>query len=606
MKQKRYQLLGAILFIFVLFAPFSSNNIYAASRFSLANKNALTNVLFTNHNYTLRVHNQSVYFYSSHPRLVEINKKTGKLLVKEPGNVTIFARRRSTNQLVCKKTFCIKRRSDYLTSIKKTITLVTGQNKTLSVRKSPKNSTDVIYFRSSNPKVATVNSSTGKIHALHAGQTTITAYSMPNSQTSYNSSANRRLCIQVKVYSAIISAKQTTLSELEIGFQETPSTIRSTDFTVFNAYRSYVRVSSATKQGNKVILSLNRNLMDGKVYTIQYKDSRYNFTACDGIIHKFEFLNKQIPIQSETSIVACAYDKNGIQLGEYEYGNSYSGITFTVSSPYMQKNKKIKFTSPRGTALARIYYRMPGTNKIIADSGNVTISAFDPEMESAEYKCNITNSTDFIFKNDTVIHNTIPSNGTNYYAHIHITTSSNKEISDYSKYTLSSANTNILVLQNYTLSNSEKYVGLIPVKVGSTYIYLKDINGYTVASFPVTVNAPSVLTSVSLSKNAVPLVNTMSNGTETITITVKDQYGNSMNDSFSSESYLECISAPTYYVSVADVNNNPSIYYSYNFPEITFNNYDIAPGTYTYKVYVGEKYSTVTVIVTGLSPSQRP
>lgn len=595
-----------MLFIFIVVAPYFYTSICAASKFTLSNGKPLSNVLYTNHTYTLKVRNQNVYFYSNHSNIAEISKQTGKLLVKEPGKVTITARRKTTSQIVCKETFTVRRRSDYIVPSYRNLTLVTGQSRAIAIRKSPLSSTDVIRFRSSNPNIITVNSITGRIKAVRAGQASIIIYSMSDSSRTYKDRSNKKVQIPVKVYSSITSAKQISLSEVELSFTDIADKYSNSDFNICNADKNTVHVAGVTVQNNKAVLSLGKSLTDGKVYTISYKGCKCNFTACDGVIRKFEFLATKVPINTETSIVAYSFDKNGIQLGEYEYGRSYPGISFTVSSSHFTSNKKLKFTTSRDTALARIYYKSSANGSISADSGNVTISAYDPELISAQYKCNITNTTDFTFKDDTKINTVLPSNGNNYYAHFSFTTSSNKDVPDYSKYTLTSANTNVLLLQDYTVTNSQKYVGLIPIKQGSTYINLKDSYGYVVASFPVTVSAPSVLSSVSPSKDAIPLVNTASNGNETITITAKDQYGNSLNDSITSGCYLECVSCSSGYVTVSDVNSNPYIYYNCSFPEITFYNTDIAPGTYTYKIYVGDKYTTVSVVVTGLLPSKNP
>lgn len=606
MKSKNSKILGVMFFIFFLSMPLYYTNVNAASKFILPNGKTVSNVLYTNRTYILKVRKQSVYFYSNKPSLVEVNKKTGKLLVKEPGKVTISARRRTTSQLVCKTTFTVRRRSDYIVPSARSLTLVTGQSKKLSVKKSPSNSTDVIRYKSSNTNVVSINSVTGAIKANGIGSASITAYSKADASVATNSSSNRTVTVTVTVYSSITSAKQIGLSEVRVSFQETPVKLSKNDFNIYNSSGKVVSVSGVVAENKYATLSLSQNLMDGKVYTVKYKNSKFKFTASDGIIRKFEFLATKIPINTETSVVAYSYDRNGIQLGEYEYGQTYSGITFTVSSYYLNSSKKLNFTSPNSTAIARIMYKESGSNSITADSGNVTITSYDPEMISAQYRCTISNSPTFTFTNTTTYNYMLPKDSGNYYAYFNITTSSNKEIGDYSRYSVTSGNTNILILQSSIIDSTNKSIGLVPINTGSTYIYLKDPNGYTVATFPVTVGAPAVLSSVTLSKTVVPLVNTVSNEEGAITITAKDQYGNSMDPAYVGVCYLECISSPANFVSVSDVNNYSSIYWSCNYPNITFNSYNIAPGNYTYKVYVGSKYTTVNVIVNGITPSTNP
>ncbi|SET48247.1 Ig-like domain-containing protein [[Clostridium] polysaccharolyticum] len=604
MKLRKYKLIGIMLFIFSLITPIFYTNVYASSGFYLSNGKSAPDILYAGYSYTLRVKGQSVYFYSSKPGLVEIGKKTGKLLVKEPGSVTIKALKRGSSRLICKKTFTIRRRSDYIVPSRKSLTLVMGQTHKLSVRKSPRNSTDVIRYYSSNTKVAKVDSCTGKITALTIGTASIYACSKADIKTSNQDSSNRKVHIPVKVYSSLTSAKQITLNEVQVGFSQLPSSLKRTDFSIKDQNGHPITVSNIATQGNQAILGINQSLSDGKVYTVTYKTSKYNFSASDGIIRKFEFMSTKVPINTETPVVAYAFDNKGIQLGEYEYGITYPNITFTVSSSYLNSSKKLNFTVPNGTALARISCK--SSNTITADSGNVTISAYDPEMVSAQYRCTITNTTDYTFTDDSICKTLLPNNATDYYAHFNVQTSSKKEITDYSKYTFSSANTSILILQDNSISNSVKYIGLYPVSIGSTYIYMKDSSGYTVATFPVTVTKPSELTSIALSKSMIPLVNTPDSSSETITVTAKDQYNNTINDTSAVSCFLECTSAPTNFVSAAEVNSNSSVYYTCSYPTITFHNVGIAPGTYTYKVYAGSKYTTVTVVVSGIAPSPSP
>ena len=250
MKLKSSKILGVVLFIFFLITPLYYTDINAASKFILPNGKTVSNVLYTNRAYTLNVRKQSVYFYSSKPSLVEVNKRTGKLLVKEPGKVTISARRRTTSQLVCKTTFTVRRRSDYIIPSVRSFTLVTGQSKKLSVKKSPSNSTDVIRYKSSNTNVVSINSITGAIKANGIGSGSITAYSKADASVATNSSSNRTVRVTVNVYSSISSAKQIGLSEVRVAFQETPAKLSKNDFTIYNTSGKVVSVSGVVSESD--------------------------------------------------------------------------------------------------------------------------------------------------------------------------------------------------------------------------------------------------------------------------------------------------------------------------------------------------------------------
>lgn len=602
MKQAKYKIISVMLFIFMISIPFFSTSIDAASRFILSNGKTASSIIYTNHSYKLHVKNQKAYFYSSKPSLVSVSKTTGKLLVKEPGSVTITARKRGTSKVICKMTFKVRRRSDYIVPSVKSMTFVTGETRKLSIRKSPSNSTDVIRFKSNNTKIATVNSTTGTITAVATGSTTIIAYSKSSAAVSNSSRNNRSVRVPVTVYSSVKAAKQIALNEVEVTFSQLPASLKTSNFSLTSSSGQNVSIGAVNSQGNTATLTIQKNLCDGKQYTLKYKSSSCKFTVSDGKVKKFKILTDKVPINTDTSVMAYSFDKNGIQLGEYEYGTTYPNITFTVTSSYLNTNKKLNFTLANGTATARIYYKETGSSSIAADSGNVVISAYDPEMLSAQYRCHITNALEYTFTDTSVCSLVVPKDSYGYRAYFNVITSSKKEIGDYSKYHVSSGNTNILIVQSDTLSSSQKYVELLPVQTGSTYLYLKDSYGVTAASFLVTVGSPSVLNNVKVSNSAISLDNTQLESKETITVIAVDQYENSLNDSTAGLFTVECISSPTQFVRPIDVNSNPGIYYSTDFPKLTFNGYGVAPGAYTYRIYVGLKYTTVTVVIAGSAP----
>lgn len=601
MKQNCRKLCSIMLFIFILCVPFFHTTVDAATRFTLSNGKAAPDILYANHSYTLKVKKQKPYFYSNRPGLVSISKTSGRLLVKEPGTVTITAKKKGSSKVLCKKTFKVRRRSDYIVPSNQSMSFVTGQTKKLSIRKSPSNSTDVIRFKSNNTKIATVNAVTGNIKAVAPGTTSIVAYSKSSAAVSNSSSANRSVRVTVNVYSSMKSAKQTSINEVKVTFTHNPIKLKAGDFSLISIAGKKISVASVKVKGKTATLTVRKNLDDGNKYTLTYKSSSCKFTASDGVIKTFLIDTDKIPIYTETTIVAYAYDKNGIQLGEYEYGTTYSNIHFTISS-HVNDNQKLIFNSITESAIARIYYKEADSTKVSADSGNIVISAYDPEIVSADYRCNITNSSSYRFTDDSESNLILPNESEGFYAHFNVITSANKEISDYSKFTVASGNTDIFTLEDNMLSNDKKYVALHPVQPGSTYLYLKDAMGVVTASFYVTVGSPSVLSTIAISKNSIFLNNTEDDAKEVISIAVKDQYGYSLDESILDTLTISCITSPTEYVTTAEVNENAAKYFKYSDSQLTFTGYQIAPGTYIYRVAIGQENTFIAVEVTGVEP----
>lgn len=608
MKQKKLRVLGILLLILTLITPYFYINIDAAAKFTLKNGTSVPSILYANTSYTLKVGSQKVYYSTSNSSILTADKTSGKLLVKEPGKVTVTARSRYSGRTVCKKTFTVKRRSDYIYSNTKALTMVTGDTKKLTIKKSPSNSTDVLRFQSNNPKVATVSAITGKVTAVGAGTTNIVVYSKALDTTSISNSSNRTLKIKVKVYSGVTTAKQVELNQLEVTFSSKPAAMTPGEISLVSSAGRKVTASNVSLNGRTALITLNQNLMDGKVYTLSYRSSSCKFTASDGVIKKFEISPVKVPINRETAVTAQAYDKNGILLGEYTYGNTYSNITFTVTSSYLTTNKHLNFTSANGIATARIIYKttVNGISTTIADSGSVTITSYDPDLVSAKFYCNITNDAAFNFGNTPTNRLFVPSESTDYRAFIKIVNSSGKEISNYAGFSVESANSSILAVYDNQLDSSHKYAMLLPVNRGSTYLYLKDKNNTIVCSFLVTVSSKSTLSSLSLSKSSVNLTNLQSSSSETITVTCTDQYNNSMIEYLRSNYSFECVNTTANGIDAAYVNSLNSEFYTINFPSITFKGYQLPPGRYTYRLTSNTRIAYIYVTINGTAVSISP
>lgn len=602
MNQRRYKIFNFVLIVFVLLAPYLYINIDASSTFTLENGKPISSTIYVNHSYNLKTGNRKVYYYTSNSSIIAVGKKSGRLVVKEPGKVTITAKLRGRSSTVCRKTFTVKRRSDYITSATKSLSLVTGDTKKVTIKKSPSNSTDVICFKSNNKKIATVGSKTGVIKAVGPGTTNIVVYSKSSDSVSMTNSSNRTLKIKVKVYSAATAAKQTEMNKVEVSFSADPASLKETDFTVTSSAGRKITVSSVSAVSKKATLTLGQNILDGKVYTVTYRSSSCSFTASDGIIKKFEISPVKIAINTETAVTANAYDKNGMFLGDYTYGNTYSNITFTVSSAYLRTNKRLYFDTTTGTASARIQYTktVNGRTTTLADSGYVTISAYNPETISAQYRCTVTNNPTYTFTSTSTSNYSIPLNSGDFYAHFYILTSSNKEVSDYSQYRIESANKDIMIVAQDQLYDSQRSVPIIPIKVGTTYLHLKDSNGAVLYSFPITVQAESKLSAIKASKNNLYFLNT-SGTIETIKLTTSDQYGYSMDNRLLYPVEIECISTTAKNLSADYINYYyTDSFYRYNYPDITFSGYDLPTGTYIYRIKYNSKiYETITVVISG-------
>lgn len=112
-----------------------------------------------------------IVWKSSRPKVASVSDK-GKVTALKKGTATITAQTASGKKAVCKIT--VKEVAAKKIKLNKTaVVLEEEKSITLKTTLTPKNSTDTLIWKSSNPKVAAVNSS-GKITAVKPGTATIT------------------------------------------------------------------------------------------------------------------------------------------------------------------------------------------------------------------------------------------------------------------------------------------------------------------------------------------------------------------------------------------------------------------------------------------------
>ncbi len=111
---------------------------------------------------------------SSNTAVVKVDKRTGKLTARKQGTAVITAVSRKGAKASCKVTVQKGQVATKKLSLKKTSeVLKKGRSMTVKVTRTPLTATDKLTFRSSNPKIVSVNAK-GKITAKKKGTVTIT------------------------------------------------------------------------------------------------------------------------------------------------------------------------------------------------------------------------------------------------------------------------------------------------------------------------------------------------------------------------------------------------------------------------------------------------
>lgn len=157
--------------------------------------------------------------------------------------------------------------------------------------------------------------------------------------------------------------------------------------------------------------------------------------------------------------------------------------------------------------------------KAILYPNKVTITAADQSAIN-DFKVRIDGANKKFDKaKDT---NKIAAGETGKYAYFMIKDATGTEVSKYD-YTVESSDKTVLMLASNTISS--KSVGLTPVKQGTAYILFKDKDGKIVNSVAIDVTAGREAATLELDKYSVDASTSKTVAAKTVSVKVKDQYG---------------------------------------------------------------------------------
>ena len=420
--------------------------------------------------------------------------------------------------------------------------IAVGETATLKTSTAPKGA--AVSFKSSDDTIATVDEK-GVVTAVKAGKVTITATA---------GSASKDIEIEVK--NAILKdVKQTEVNKIVATIAGNTKDLKAADFKITNtATNATVAVKAATadkKDASKVAIDTFTDMKDAKEYSVVYDGVTVKFTATDGTPAKVGVDTVQIAAATKTPVKATLADANGVILGrttldstDATKGNVTSEVKLTKG---YQDGTNLYLPTVGDTATIKVTYHTGTFGTDGKETGNIedtfTVTAVDPSLINYNFAVTISGSTPAwtaaSFKaNDKI------AMGADKDAYFRITKDDGTEIAgdNYGDYTVESADKTKLLVNNTKLTNSATAVKVHGVSEGTTYILIKK-DDKTVASLPVTVLAKPVATTVDLSKAAVTVVSGAA-VTESVKVSVKDQYGDAMTDSTKLSVTESTLSAP--------------------------------------------------------------
>lgn len=218
-------------------------------------------------------------YKSSDTKIATVNSK-GKVTAKKPGKAKITVTMKSGAK--AKYTVKVQKNKVLTKSItlnKKSYTLTKGKTFTIKATRSPITATDKILYKSSNKKVATVNSK-GKITAKGYGKATITAMAATNGKVS----ASKKMTI--KVIPKKMSLTSVTAGKKKLTVKWKKDTTAKKYYLQYSTDKNFKKnVKTITIPNNKSSYTI-KNLKKGKRYYVRicaynkYKGNYSNVKNC--------------------------------------------------------------------------------------------------------------------------------------------------------------------------------------------------------------------------------------------------------------------------------------------------------------------------------------
>ena len=244
----------ATLLLFTGMIVLTPETAEAASKITLKSGKAAPSTIYAGHSYNLKVAGVKVKFSSSNKKVATIGATTGKLKAVAPGTVKITAKNAKTGKAVASKTFTVLQRAKSVTaSVEELYLFNIGETAVIKATLTPDNSTDVVRFASSDPKIVSVGATSGKVTAKGVGSATISIYAKATKSTANSNKSNKVAKVKVRV----VDMGSVPLESMTIYFDASP-------YGVIGGSAAWKKVSKGATIGTMPTLDDIEMLVVGK------------------------------------------------------------------------------------------------------------------------------------------------------------------------------------------------------------------------------------------------------------------------------------------------------------------------------------------------------
>jgi hypothetical protein len=519
----------------------------------------------------------------SNSKVATINAKSGVVTAKAPGTVTIkvTARNAKTNKWLKDFTLklSIKQRAKTVDIGSDNFELAVGTKKDLNAVKTPKTSTDVVVYGTSDAKIATVNAKTGVVTAVAPGTATITVYSKGLSSSAITSKYNRTDSVKVTVLDGITGVKQTTTTKVEVSLATDQSKDLTKDNLVItdaNGIKQIIKEVKFSADGKVATAELFISFVDKAVYKVAYADTAKDFTASIGEVAKIELTGKTVKYGEASNLGIKLFDANGIDVTTTDAVRNNVTFDYDAAKAYVTYDSAANshqitvFNFPEAVTVKAIYhtYQYEGVTEKVFESSAVINSVEKLPSLATGIKYTVAKTS----ANWDKLNTTIPANGEGYKVFIKAKDNNDKDITE-KDFSFESTDVNVL-----SVSKDGDDVYVYGGKAGSAY--LKATFGDTTQMLLITVGSEAKATAVTIDKTSVSLTSTLVGEKQVVTLSAKDQYGNDM---------------PVGNATVSPVSSSPEVGAEAVGNKITFTPDGISKtGNYVFRVTYYDRTFTVT------------